>query len=78
MSASTALLKSLRWQGLHVGVKKGSEARKSKGNAKNLSSGDEEEDDSGISEDGGRIGSNRTEDTGSTDPLSPNKKKGKK
>lgn len=44
MRASSALLKSLRRQGLNVGVKKGSEARKGKGRAKKESSSSEEED----------------------------------
>lgn len=46
MRASSALLKSLRRQGLNVGVKKGSEARKGKGKGKkgNESSGDDDDD----------------------------------
>ncbi|KAK3070941.1 hypothetical protein LTR53_009563 [Teratosphaeriaceae sp. CCFEE 6253] len=51
MRASSALLKALRRQGLNVGVKKGSEARKGKGKGKgrgkkeDSSSGEEEEGD---------------------------------
>ncbi|CAK4021467.1 Hypothetical predicted protein [Lecanosticta acicola] len=46
MRASSALLKALRRQGLNVGVKKGSEARKGKGKAKKEeSSGSSSDDD---------------------------------
>lgn len=46
MRASSALLKALRRQGLNVGVKKGSEARRNKGKAKKSSGSDEEDEDS--------------------------------
>ncbi|KAF2718220.1 hypothetical protein K431DRAFT_287845 [Polychaeton citri CBS 116435] len=46
MRPSSALLKSLRHQGLSVGIKKGSEARKGKGrNRRSTGSDDEDEDD---------------------------------
>lgn len=74
MRASSSLLKALRRQGLNVGVKKGSEARKGKGRTKksqdNSASSDEGSDDS----DGdGESGS------GSTSPKTKSSsKKGKK
>ena len=78
MKQSSDLLKVLRRQGLNVGVKKGSEARK-KGRAKEESGGDDDEDDEG-SEEYGR-GSNDTGETGSTGDVSPkakSKNKGKR
>nr|OQO32207.1 hypothetical protein B0A51_00576 [Rachicladosporium sp. CCFEE 5018] len=45
MRASSALLKALRRQGLNVGVKKGSEARKGKGKKGGKGGSDEDEDD---------------------------------
>lgn len=58
MRASSGLLKALRRQGLNVGVKKGSEARKGKGKKKEASSsggssseGEEESDDGSVSRD---------------------------
>ena len=59
MRASSALLKALRRQGLNVGVKKGSEARKGKGKAKKESSDSEDDDDSDASG-GERRGSGNT------------------
>ena len=56
MRASSPLLKALRKQGLNVGVKKGSEARRNKGKGKKGGSSDDEDEDSddgnGSSEDG--------------------------
>jgi hypothetical protein len=46
MRASSALLKALRRQGLNVGVKKGSEARRGKGRMKKEDVGSSDEDDS--------------------------------
>jgi len=46
MRASSALLKALRRQGLNVGVKKGSEARKGKGKAKKEGGSSDDDDDS--------------------------------
>lgn len=77
MRASSALLKSLRRQGLNVGVKKGSEARKGRGKAKKESSSDEEdeeEDERESSDDGEREGEGERRgsgDTGSTSGVSP-------
>lgn len=70
MRASSALLKSLRRQGLNVGVKKGSEARKGKGKAKKESSSGEDDEDSGASDDE-RRGSAETAATASTGSVSP-------
>lgn len=56
MRASSALLKALRRQGLNVGVKKGSEARKGKGKAKkeeSSGSSSENDDDSDNTSSGG-------------------------
>jgi hypothetical protein len=46
MRASSALLKALRRQGLNVGVKKGSEARRGKGRMKKEDAGSSDDDDS--------------------------------
>ena len=85
MRASSPLLKALRRQGLNVGVKKGSEARKVKvpvrGTKKEMSSEEEDEDDS-EGEEGQRRGSGNTAASGSNEALSPrlkmSKKKGKR
>jgi len=45
MRASSALLKALRRQGLNVGVKKGSEARRGKGKMKKEDAGSSSDDD---------------------------------
>lgn len=72
MRASSGLLKSLRRQGLNVGVKKGSEARKGKGKLKKGSSdSDDDDDSSGSDDDGQRRGS---EASGSLEGLSPTAK----
>lgn len=69
MRASSALLKALRRQGLNVGVKKGSEARKGKPKAKKESSSSDEDDDESESDDErrGSMGSA----TSSTPGVSP-------
>ncbi|KAI7514069.1 hypothetical protein KC347_g925 [Hortaea werneckii] len=77
MRASSALLKALRRQGLNVGVKKGSEARKGKGKAKKESSSSEEDGSSDGSEDE-RRGSNITMRSESTGRLSPSSRLAKK
>ena len=77
MRASSALLKSLRRQGLNVGVKKGSEARKGKGKAKKGNSSSDEDDDSSGSDDE-RRGSGETAGTGSVEGISPKTKTNKK
>lgn len=51
MRASSALLKALRRQGLNVGVKKGSEARRGKSKMKKEDASSSDEDDSDISGD---------------------------
>lgn len=59
MRASSALLKALRRQGLNVGVKKGSEARRGKGSRmkkEDASSSDEEESDGSVDERTGAMG----------------------
>ena len=56
MRASSALLKALRRQGLNVGVKKGSEARRGKGGRmkkEDASSSDEDDSDGSADERGG-------------------------
>lgn len=57
MRASSALLKALRRQGLNVGVKKGSEARRGKGGGRmkkeDASSSDEDDSDGSADERGG-------------------------
>lgn len=68
MRASSALLKALRRQGLNVGVKKGSDSRRSKGKSRRPSSSDEEEE----SEDGGGVGGNDSGESGSN--VSPKTK----
>jgi len=86
MRASSALLKSLRRQGLNVGVKKGSEARKGRGKAKKESSSDEEdEEDGGESSDEGeregegeRRGSGETGSTSGVSPRTQPRKKSKR
>lgn len=81
MRASSGLLVSLRRQGLNVGVKKGSEARKGKGKTKKESSSSEEEDEEDSEESGDeRRGSGGTGASGSTSGVSPKTKlsKGKK
>ncbi|KAK4546536.1 hypothetical protein LTR36_001753 [Oleoguttula mirabilis] len=74
MRASSALLKSLRRQGLNVGVKKGSEARKGKGKTKKENSSSEEEDDDSDRSDQERRGSGGTGGTKSTGGVSPKSK----
>lgn len=82
MRASSPLLKALRRQGLNVGVKKGSEARKGRAKTKKESSSEDEEDEQ--SEAGGsdrRRGSVASAETASTADVSPRskpKKKGKR
>jgi hypothetical protein len=74
MRASSALLKALRRQGLNVGVKKGSDARKGKGKAKKEESSSDEDDESdGVGEEG-RRGSNASDETGSSGNVSPKTK----
>ena len=79
MRASSALLKALRRQGLNVGVKKGSEARKGKGGkgkgkggAKDHegSESESEEDSDGVGSDGGS--------SGDASPKTMARKKGKR
>lgn len=66
MRASSALLKSLRRQGLNVGVKKGSEARKGKGKGGKKGAGSSSEDeDSEVSGDE-RRGSGNSAESGMT------------
>ncbi|KAK5118415.1 hypothetical protein LTR62_002929 [Meristemomyces frigidus] len=69
MRASSALLKALRRQGLNVGVKKGSEARKGKGKTKKEESDSDDEDDSERSEDERRA-STASRSTGGVSPRS--------
>lgn len=64
MRASSALLKALRRQGLNVGVKKGSEARRGKGRMKKEDASSSEDDDSDGSG-GEREGMSRRVDSGS-------------
>ena len=73
MRASSGLLKSLRRQGLNVGVKKGSDARKSKGKGKKGSSSDEQDDDSD-----NESGSHEDESPDHVSPRSKSNKKKKK
>lgn len=84
MRASSALLKALRRQGLNVGVKKGSEARKGKGGGKGAggakkehdgseSSSEEEGDGGGGGSDGGMHSS-----SGDASPKTMARKKGKR
>lgn len=70
MRASSALLKALRRQGLNVGVKKGSEARKGKGKAK-------KEADSGSSSEGEEE-SDDGSSSGGVSPKTKARKKGKR
>ncbi|KAK5708285.1 hypothetical protein LTR97_000825 [Elasticomyces elasticus] len=70
MRASSSLLKALRRQGLNVGVKKGSEARKGKGKAKKEESSSDDDDDSDESEEERRQSSTSK----STAGVSPNTK----
>ena len=74
MRASSALLKALRRQGLNVGVKKGSEARKGKGKSRKDGGGSSSEDDDSDLSDHERRGSGNTADSGSTDGVSPKNK----
>ena len=76
MRASSALLKALRRQGLNVGVKKGSEARKGRSRAKKESSSEDEEDGSEIDEE--RRGSGLSKETDSDVDMSPHSKPQKK
>ena len=78
MRASSALLKALRRQGLNVGVKKGSDARKGRGRTKKEVSSDEDESDGNSNE--GRRGSNESDSEGSAPEVSPKSKvtKGKR
>jgi hypothetical protein len=81
MRASSALLKSLRRQGLNVGVKKGSEARKSKGNKSKKESSSSEDDSDSEGSDNERRGSGGTHGSGSASGVSPRtqpKKKSKR
>lgn len=77
MRASSALLKSLRRQGLNVGVKKGSEARKGRSNNKK-GSGDEDDDDSDEDVVEVRRGSQASGESDSGVDSSPKKKSRKK
>lgn len=77
MRASSALLKSLRRQGLNVGVKKGSEARKGKSKAKKETSSSDDDESSDGSDDG-RRGSGLTVGSGTTSGVSPKSKASKK
>ena len=78
MRASSALLKALRKQGLNVGVKKGSEARKCKGKTKKEESSSEDDDDSEESEEERRE-STTSKSTGGVSPKAkPPKKKAKR
>ncbi|KAK3671934.1 hypothetical protein LTR78_008109 [Recurvomyces mirabilis] len=73
MRASSALLKALRRQGLNVGVKKGSEARKGKGKTKKEESDSEDDDSEQSDAEGGA--STTSKSTGGVSPKSkPNKK----
>ncbi|KAK5174777.1 uncharacterized protein LTR77_001860 [Saxophila tyrrhenica] len=78
MRASSGLLKALRRQGLNVGVKKGSDARKgSKKTKKEESASSEEESDNG-DEEGGKRGGAASQD-GSGDEAGPQSgRKGKR
>ena len=82
MRASSQLLKALRRQGLNVGVKKGSEARKGRTKSKKESSSeDEDEDRSDVDETEMRresVVSTGTESTADLSPRSKPKKKGKR
>ncbi|KAK5137887.1 hypothetical protein LTR08_006656 [Meristemomyces frigidus] len=78
MRASSGLLKALRRQGLNVGVKKGSEARKGKGKAKKESSSSSDDDDSEGSDEEVRGGSGETGGTRSAGDVSPKSKPAKK
>lgn len=73
MRASSSLLKALRRQGLNVGVKKGSEARKGKGNKTKKS------EENSASSDEGSDGSDGESGSGSTSAKAKSSsKKGKK
>ncbi|KAK5127858.1 hypothetical protein LTR85_004975 [Meristemomyces frigidus] len=74
MRASSGLLKSLRRQGLNVGVKKGSEARKGKGKTKKESSSSDEDDDDSDGSAEERRGSGETGGSKSTGDVSPKTK----
>jgi hypothetical protein len=82
MRASSMLLKALRRQGLNVGVKKGSEARKGRGKAKKESSSEDEDDDQSEADEHealrGSEASVETESTPDKSPRSKPKKKGKR
>lgn len=82
MRASSPLLKALRRQGLNVGVKKGSEARKGRAKAKKESGSEDEDDDHSDNDDSGRrrgsVASTGTESTADMSPRSKPKKKGKR
>lgn len=68
MRASSALLKALRRQGLNVGVKKGSEARRGKGRMKKEDAGSSDEDDSEDSADEREVGGPRRIESGPAPP----------
>ena len=74
MRASSALLKSLRRQGLNVGVKKGSEARKGRGKGKKDNGSDDDEDNS----DGDANEENGSGESDSGKEISPKTNNGKK
>ena len=78
MRASSALLKALRRQGLNVGVKKGSEARKGKAKTKKESSSSEDDDSSSDGSEDGRRGSGNTGGSASLGGVSPRSKPSKK
>lgn len=72
MRASSALLKALRRQGLNVGVKKGSEARKGKPKGRKGDSSESDDDSEAMDDD--RRGSANTGGSGSTGGVSPKTK----
>ena len=72
MRASSSLLKALRRQGLNVGVKKGSEARKGKTKGRKGDSSDSDDDSDGMDDD--RRGSGNTAGSASTGGVSPRAK----
>ena len=84
MRASSALLKALRRQGLNVGVKKGSEARKGKAKEKKEEEegGDEDDDEESDGDDAedvkGSDASNDAESSGDVSPKTKSKKKVKR
>lgn len=79
MRASSALLKALRRQGLNVGVKKGSEARKTRGKGhKDVSSDEDDDSDTSEQQVERRRGSDVTGASESAEGISPKSKARKK